>query len=247
MSKRFNVTNVRNKIVNLQLIFQDMEQAEKHTQNNENSKRWLFFSVGLLAGFILSFSIYFLDKYVFNEKIHFSKTVEHIYSPLRQKPNETQEAAYTKSTDKESQTSQQVVENDTTLLADELYDEEPEEDGEADETEFESLDDDEEEVGVYADKILAQRKIRVSHADTLQQRIIEHFEVEQWSSPIKNRHAYHLRGTVLKITGLDISKVKICYIDQCYYLQYQNVFYRLQENQDFEKLVESKPKFENAE
>ena len=230
----------------MQFIFQAMEQTEKHTQSNENTKNWLFFSIGLLVGFVLSFSIYFVDKYVFNEKIHFSQTVEHLYAPLRHNVEETQTSPVAESANKGDKSSHTIADSDSTLLSDEPSDETMEDTEAADETEFESLDT-EEEVEVYVDEIVAERKIRVVHADTLQQKIIEYFEVEQWSSPIKNRHTYQLHGSVLKITGLDINKVKLCYIDQHYYLQYQNTFYRLQENKEFEKLIESKPKFENAD
>lgn len=230
----------------MQFIFQAMEQTEKHTQSNENTKNWLFFCIGLLVGFVLSFSIYFVDKYVFNEKIHFSQTVEHLYAPLRHNAEEPQAAPASESASKEAKPSHPIADSDSTLLPDELSDEAMENAEEADETEFESLETDD-EVDVYADEIVAERKIRVVHADTLQQKIIEYFEVEQWSSPIKNRHTYQLHGAVLKISGLDINKVKLCYIDQHYYLQYQNTFYRLQENKEFEKLIESKPKFENAD
>ena len=59
-----------------------MEENITPAQNDKNTK-WFFFVLGILIGLVLFF--YFIDKYVFDEKIKFSSTIEKIYKPLQPK------------------------------------------------------------------------------------------------------------------------------------------------------------------
>ena len=52
-------------------------------------RAWKFFFTGLAIGFLLSLTIYFIDKYYFNNAAKFSSTVENIYATLfKQKEDE---------------------------------------------------------------------------------------------------------------------------------------------------------------
>jgi len=54
-----------------------------------HKKVWKFFFMGLAVGFLLSLTIYFIDKYYFNDAVKFSSTVENFYATLfKQKENE---------------------------------------------------------------------------------------------------------------------------------------------------------------
>ncbi|HNW68402.1 MAG TPA: hypothetical protein PKK66_06095, partial [Bacteroidales bacterium] len=62
------------------------------------------------------------------------------------------------------------------------------------------------------------------------------FEVEQWTSPIKNRISYQRTNNVLKIKGIDIQKIKIIYFDNKYYIEDEGTYYLIRNNNDYERL-----------
>lgn len=54
-----------------------------------HKKVWRFFFMGLVVGFLLSLTIYFIDKYYFDDAVKFSSTVENFYAALfKQKEDE---------------------------------------------------------------------------------------------------------------------------------------------------------------
>jgi hypothetical protein len=95
---------------------------------------------------------------------------------------------------------------------------------------------------VVVEKIISQKKIRVQCKDAdfkdvaSTEGVVDYFEVQQWSTPIKNRMTYYCSGNMLQVKGISAEKVEIVYFDQQYYLYYGGNYYRLKNNDNFEKL-----------
>ncbi|MEG2069867.1 MAG: hypothetical protein RR034_00630, partial [Bacteroidales bacterium] len=68
---------------------------------------------------------------------------------------------------------------------------------------------------------------------------ITSFEIQQWSTPIRNRITYQRTGSVLKVKGLDIDNVEIVFYEGKYFLVYHTRVYQISNNDEFEKLIEN--------
>lgn len=68
--------------------------------------------------------------------------------------------------------------------------------------------------------------------------IIAYFEVQKWDSPIVNRISYQRDRNILKIKGMDISKLSIFYINGKYYISDGSRLFSIPNNNTFEKLSE---------
>lgn len=68
--------------------------------------------------------------------------------------------------------------------------------------------------------------------------IIAYFEVQKWDSPIVNRISYQRNHNVLKIKGMDISKLSVFYINGKYYISDGSRLFSIPNNSNFEKLSE---------
>ena len=223
-----------------------MEENITPAQKNDKNTKWFFFVLGILIGLVFGFSFYFIDKYVFDEKIKFSSTIEKIYKPLQPK---NEDVKVVKSICRDSS---EIRENNKGNFEDEELVEahEPLNDALIDTNFFESefslskqeestnLDD----IEMVSDVLLTQKNIPVQYLtetnDSIKLVKGEYFKVELWSSAIKNRYTYYLKDKVLKIKGMDISLLRIFFYDEEYYLQYNETFYKLTPNTKFEKLIE---------
>lgn len=68
--------------------------------------------------------------------------------------------------------------------------------------------------------------------------IIAYFEVQKWDSPIVNRISYQRDRNILKIKGMDISKLQVFYINGKYYISDGSRLFSIPNNNSFEKLSE---------
>ena len=227
-----------------------MENTVPSIENHDKSQKWFFFVIGILLGFVLGISTYFMDKYIFNEKIHFSSTIDKLYRPLQK--NHTYSDAPLQSAEnvvvEDSGIMEQLVETDSLTEEDSLSIE-----NSAD-IESEEIDDDvefmlpeekvqikKEEVEIVTDVLLIEQRMTVQYISEGQDSVKaakDFFMVQQWSSPIRNRHTYQLKNKTLKLKGVDISRVSIVNYEGDYYLLYNESFYSLRSNTKFEKLTE---------
>ena len=98
-----------------------------------------------------------------------------------------------------------------------------------------------EEVEIVTDVLLIEQRMTVQYISEGQDSVKaakDFFMVQQWSSPIRNRHTYQLKNKTLKLKGVDISRVSIVNYEGDYYLLYNESFYSLRQNTKFEKLTE---------
>jgi hypothetical protein len=111
------------------------------------------------------------------------------------------------------------------------------------EAEF-AMDDNDEDVVVLHDILLSSRKVKVrlisatEAADPVVEIPITQFELQQWSTPIKNRIEYLRTGNVIKLKGMDIAQVEIIYQEGRYLLLCAHKKYAIPANMTFEKLEE---------
>jgi hypothetical protein len=108
------------------------------------------------------------------------------------------------------------------------------------ETEF-SLEDVEEEA-VFSDlllqtktakvKILPQNKQEVKLPDDF----FQYVEIQQWSTPIKNKITYYRDKSMIKIKGIATDNVNVVFWNDAYFLEIGNRYYAIPETKYFEKL-----------
>jgi len=212
---------------------------EKKMKKSRNNKKWLFFISGLLLGFSIGISIFFIDKYLFFEKLHLYRTFDNLYFPktVAEKtiPNETRIVVHdtivkwVKVNSKPVDTSSLVEQNL------ENWDDDKN-------VEFSMLPEEIEEV-VILDRMLNTRKIEIkiiqSQEDTSFTPPISTFDVQQWSTPIKNSITYQNTAGILRIKGMDINLIEIFFVQGNYYLYDGTHYYTIRENKGYEKLVNS--------
>ena len=211
-----------------------MESTQNPEKQNNKNKNWLFLLIGVLVGFVLSLSLYLIDKHFFPNHIYLTKTIERIMP--RDKADEVavakQATAQNESSNRRTEQVADTLQGDTLLLGDSY-------DSDLDDVDFMM---DESEIEQVAEaKIVANKRVKVHFvdADTLKPATTEYFIVEQWNSPIKNRITYYRDNTMLKIKGMDVSKIEILHVKGEYYLLNGGRYYLLNNNNAFEKLTEA--------
>ncbi len=209
-----------------------MENTVPSLENHDKSQKWFFFVIGILLGFVFGISTYFMDKYIFNEKIHFSSTIDKLYRPLQK--NHTYSDAPLQSAEnvvvEDSGIMEQLVETDSLTEEDSLSIENSadiESEEIEDDVEFmlpeEKVQIKKEEVEIVTDVLLIEQRMSVQYISEGQDSVKaakDFFMVQQWSSPIRNRHTYQLKNKTLKLKGVDISRVSIVNYEGDYYLLY---------------------------
>jgi hypothetical protein len=101
-----------------------------------------------------------------------------------------------------------------------------------------------ENVIVSRNTLLDSRKVKVrlmpaTNAETLvTEAPIMQFELQLWSTPIKNRMEYLRSGNVIKVKGMDITQAEVIYQDGHYALLYAHKKWAIPANTTFEKIIE---------
>lgn len=218
-----------------------METKEDIRKVKSKNRTWLVFSLGLIIGFILSISIFLIDRYFFSSGFHFNKNIESVFQPVdtivASKTNELK-TQKSHTTEKPSTLPSDSIAIDTNFVFD------AEEALSFEDAEF-SIEEDEEEDVVVLDKILANKRVKVKFQQTghesssKKENPVQYFEIQQWSTPIRNRIYYQCNQNVLKIKGMNISEVEIYNVDGQYYLYNSNRLYPFKNNQFFVRLVDT--------
>ena len=210
-----------------------MESTQNPEKQKNKNKNWLFLLIGVLVGFVLSLSLYLIDKHFFPNHIYLTKTIERIMPG--DKADET--VAIKQAPVQNESLNRRTEQVADTLQVDTLFAESYDRD--LDEVDF--MMDDYEGEQVAEAKIVANKRVKVHFvdADTLKPAATEYFIVEQWNSPIKNRITYYRDNTMLKIKGMDVSKIEILHVKGEYYLLNGGRYYLLNNNNAFEKLTET--------
>jgi len=215
-----------------------MEASQENRKTTRKTRYWLIFSIGMIVGFILSISIFLADKYFFDSGMNIVSTMEELATPDESSKNtskkELKNDKVLPDQEKEIISPVDSLQSDTnTTSLDEKMDD-------YEEAEF-SLDEYKEDL-VVLDKILASKKVRVkfqnmtAEPESQKEHPVQFFEIQQWSTPIRNSISYQRNQNILKIKGMDISNVEIYNIEGQYYLYNSNRYYLIPNNNNFERL-----------
>lgn len=198
--------------------------------NNQKTKgiNWRGFSIGLLVGLAIAISFYFADKYWLKDPVH-------LLTPIVEKETTPPDTVYIVNNNYYSKkNSNGKTASTNSIVSDSSSTDYPE--FTIDDSEFEDADD----AVINKDEGIANRTIHVSvlndESDSVVTPPIPIFEVEQWSSAIKNKFVYQRTGNSLKIKGMNINNIRIIYADKKYYIEFNHHYYLIRNNNDFERL-----------
>lgn len=220
-----------------------MEEEKKiEEKKHKKSKEWLFFALGLVVGFVLSISIFLMDRYFSKGPLRVTRTFENIYRPGSVRPD-TVHISVPVITEREDVSRVEepaaiAVNIDSLFVADEYF-------AQWEDAEFTIEPEDTQDV-VVLDQLINNRKIKVqvkpSQKDTMPVKTapIAFFEVQQWSTPIRNSLTHQFSNKVIRIKGMDISNIEIFYCHGKYYVFNGTHYYLLNNTTpNFERLVVS--------
>lgn len=199
-------------------------------------KKWLFFALGLIAGFIICAAFAVISEMSRDKSKSFTQTIRHIYLP-ENASDTVVKYVYLDNSKTKSKPHSEPEEPQDSLATDDQETEYDEADF------FLSSEDNEEEDVVVTDKVIASKSIKIQYKDADFQDIktpegeFAYLDVQQWNTPIKNRISYQYGHKLLKIKGLSIDKISIINYEHHFYIHYGNSYYLLTENTDFERLV----------
>jgi len=98
---------------------------------------------------------------------------------------------------------------------------------------------------VVADKMLSKLNVKVVYLDANNQPVPTPeqkpatLQVQQWTTPIRNKMSYQFSGNILKLKGINPETIKIYGVKNKYLLQSGSRVYAIHPNTQFESLVES--------
>lgn len=217
-----------------------MSDEKMSGENRKRVGRWGFFLLGFAVGIAITISVFIMNR-IWPENTQLVATIIEPIKTIEEEPPPIEEIQL-------EEKRRKVVQNKSVDTLDETLDilkiiddyEFPE----LDYAEVDFFIDTEvtEEIFLF-DRIINSRQITtrdLSTTDSLNRPLppFQTFEVQQWSTPIRNSITYQRKGHILKIKGLDINSIDIFYRNGEYYLQYKNSNYIIPENHSFERLVE---------
>jgi len=95
---------------------------------------------------------------------------------------------------------------------------------------------------IFADQLLQTKTVKVKVLSQgkkevkLPENFFQFFEIQQWSTLIKNKITYHRDKNLVKIKGMDIENVNVVFLNSTYYLEIGDRYYAIPETLLFEKL-----------
>jgi len=95
---------------------------------------------------------------------------------------------------------------------------------------------------VFSDHLLQTKIVKVKLFSYENQEVkqpdnfFQVFEIQQWSTPIKNKITYSRDNNMLRIKGMELDNVNIVFWNDVYYLEIANRYYAIPETKSFEKI-----------
>lgn len=222
---------------------------DKKEQTVKSKKRvlWISFSIGLCIGLGIACVVFFTHKDLFTIKypifvssdklpMESVEKTDTVFIVKKEIITEPKPIAEIPETDLDSTLFDNLDFSDIDfdeLHAEDIYDQD---------VEFAITIPNQEDV-LAVDQIIQSKRITVKSRNLPKGEVvitppIPYFEVQQWSTPIRNSFSYQLTSNLLKIKGIDISNIDIVYVNKEYYLQNGLHYYLLVSNNDFERLIE---------
>ncbi|MCL2246762.1 MAG: hypothetical protein FWC10_06580 [Lentimicrobiaceae bacterium] len=95
---------------------------------------------------------------------------------------------------------------------------------------------------VFSDQLLQTKTVKVKFLASANQdgkqpdNFFQFFEIQMWSTPIKNKVTYYRDNNMLKIKGMKIDNMNVVFWNNLYYLEIANRHYAIPETKSFETL-----------
>jgi len=190
--------------------------------------RGIVFFIGLLFGVFICVTLFYFDIKIFESKL----------IPFSEKEVITQIKTDTVFLEPPPKQKKQFLEtqlNDSSYSS--VYLINNGDDSSIYETSFSFEGDEQDEI--FSDQLLKQRRVKVislKQEVLLPENSFQFFEIQQWSTPIKNKITYQRNQNMLKIKGMWIDNVNIVFWNNIYYLELNNRYFSISEKEHFEKL-----------
>jgi len=209
----------------------------EETKHIRKSHFWLGFSIGIIVGLVIMTGVALL-----NQKMQWeSWNLLHALIPPEKNNNDTvvqivENNTYYHPISKSAPVTTEKKDSstiDSILLTEKVDDEN---------STFFIEENDED---IWKDRGVSNRTIPVSILKNVHDSIASekptytHFNVEQWSSPIKNKISYQRSTNTLKMKGINIQQIQIFFYHGEYYLSFEQRYYAIPENNQFERIQES--------
>jgi len=188
----------------------------------------IVFFIGLLLGIMICAFLYYIDIKIFESK----------FIPISDKEVVTQIKTDTVFLEPAPKNKKLTIENQSTDSVGNPADSaRNEEEVSLYETTFSFEGEEQDEI--FSDQLLKTRIVKVKSIKqevVLPENSFQSFEIQQWSTPIKNKITYQRNQNMLKIKGMEISNGNIVFWNNAYYLEINNRYYSISETERFEKL-----------
>jgi len=193
--------------------------------------RGIIFFIGLMFGIFICVMLFYFDMKLFESKLLSNKEKEVI----------TRIKTDTVYLEMPSKTKKQNIENQYYDVSNgELEVTQNEDESSFYETNFsfEGVEQDE----VFSDQLLKTKTVKVKLIAKEGQQVIlpenffRVFEIQHWSTLIKNKITYYRNQNMLKIKGMEIDNVNVVFWNDNYYLEIKNRYYAIPETEHFAKL-----------
>ena len=99
-----------------------------------------------------------------------------------------------------------------------------------------------EEDEVFSDQLLETKTVKVmllfpdKQTGKLPENFLFFFEIQQWSTPIKNKLTYHRNKNMVKIKGMNLDNMNVVFWKGDYFLEVKNRYYAIPETEYCERL-----------
>ena len=191
-----------------------------------NMNRFIVFFLGLLVGILGCVLLYRFDKKMFN-RISLQQKKEVVVTRIDtvyMEATPIQKKQFTEYKSNKGFGERALEEDDSVSLYDAEFS-------------FEGKEDD----LVFSDQLLQTKTVKVKllapeKQEKLPENFLQFFEIQQWSTPIKNRITYHRNQSMVKIKGMEIDQVSVVFWNDAYFLEIRNRYYAIPETEYFEKL-----------
>ena len=220
-----------------------MSEDSNAPVNPHNRKRKVLFIIGLLVGLLLGgvLALLLVDLLDYEHP-----TVVKVLE--RSAPSGAKDTVVNYVIHKyesQDETSEEALEVDT-LIADSSVFNEDYQDYMLDEEALRELKTtDENPHSVMEDKLLKKSILKITYLDDNKHVIPvpsnapAQCQIQQWSTPIKNRLSYQFANNVLKVKGMDIDNVKLVHYENRYYMLAGNHIYLINPNKQYDRMLET--------
>ncbi|MDR0206434.1 MAG: hypothetical protein LBI45_04150 [Bacteroidales bacterium] len=195
--------------------------------------RTISFFIGLLMGIMICVSVFYIN----------SKKLKQVISHITNKEVVIEIKTDTVFVETAPKFKKQVI---LDIIDDSVFDEDIDSKATEDEisiyySEFSIENDEQDEI--FVNQLLQTKTVKVKLHHLEKQNIkqsenhFQIFEIQHWSTPIKNKITYFRNQNMVKIKGMKIDNINIVFWNENYFLEIENRYYAIPETDNFIKLI----------